>query len=52
MTANLKYFALVALTALVAVFGRPSQTNAQVLLRKEQQDPALKLDYRNVFDPD
>jgi carbamoyltransferase len=22
------------------------------LLRKEQQDPALKLDYRNVFDPD
>jgi carbamoyltransferase len=21
-------------------------------LRKEQQDPALKLDYRNVFDPD
>ena len=38
MTANLKYFALVALTALVAVFGRPSQTNAQVLLRKEQPD--------------
>jgi carbamoyltransferase len=22
------------------------------LLRKEAQDPALKLDYRNVFDPD
>ncbi len=22
------------------------------LLRKERQDPALKLDYRNVFDPD
>jgi carbamoyltransferase len=21
-------------------------------LRKEQQDPALKVDYRNVFDPD
>jgi len=21
-------------------------------LRKERQDPALKLDYRNVFDPD
>src|SRR6516162_3121869 len=38
MTANLKYFALVALTALVAVFGRPSQANAQVLLRKEQPD--------------
>ena len=22
------------------------------LLRKERQDPTLKLDYRNVFDPD
>ena len=21
-------------------------------MRKERQDPALKLDYRNVFDPD
>jgi hypothetical protein len=30
----------------------PTMALHAAALRKERQDPALKLDYRNVFDPD